>query len=306
MGIVWKVGEALTQFRRPKGEWADPHTLEKNKSRLDRFREIVVDPLNLLIDRVPEAGYVKDGLVYLHNGFRVKLSGENSYYDDFSEILVINRGVHEPLEEFAFQEMLKQSSGSGSMLEVGAYWGHYSMWFKGKNPRGQVVLAEPYESHLNVGKSNFSLNDLEGHFVQSFVGKPGPNTMSIAQILDSHKVEELEVLHVDIQGAEVQLLQDSERELKSGRVRRVFISTHSESIHSQIKTIITECGLIVEVESDYEHTTSEDGLIVARSPKAAKIESLGFEFMGRKNILKASSETLANYVAGISARSRMK
>lgn len=73
---------------------------------LGRFREIISDPLNLLIKRHPFAGTVDDDFVYLHNGNKVPLTGPYSYYGDFSDILVINRGVHEPLEEYVFQELL--------------------------------------------------------------------------------------------------------------------------------------------------------------------------------------------------------
>jgi hypothetical protein len=40
---------------------------------------------------------------------------------------VLNRGVHEPLEEFVFQEVLKRLPEACAMIELGAYWGHYSM-----------------------------------------------------------------------------------------------------------------------------------------------------------------------------------
>jgi hypothetical protein len=88
---------------------------------LGRFREIVSDPINLLIERVPMAGVVQGNVVILHNGNQVPLSGDGSYYGDFSHILVINRGVHEPLEEYVFQEMLKQLDDRPLMLELGAY-----------------------------------------------------------------------------------------------------------------------------------------------------------------------------------------
>jgi len=91
---------------------------------LGRFREIVSDPINLLIERVPDAGIVEGGLVVLHNGNRVPFSGAGAYYEGFSDILVINRGVHEPLEEFVFQELLKALPERPSMIELGAYWAH--------------------------------------------------------------------------------------------------------------------------------------------------------------------------------------
>ena len=74
---------------------------------LGRFREVISDPLNLLIHRVPLAGLVEKNEVYLHNGNIVPLDGAGAYYGQFIQLLVLNRGVHEPLEEYAFQELLK-------------------------------------------------------------------------------------------------------------------------------------------------------------------------------------------------------
>ena len=58
---------------------------------LGRFREIISDPLNLLIERDARSGVVEDDLVYLHNGNRVAVRGPLAYYDGFSDILIINR-----------------------------------------------------------------------------------------------------------------------------------------------------------------------------------------------------------------------
>ena len=134
---------------------------------LGRFREIVSDPINLLIERVPQAGFIEDNLVFLHNGNRVHYSGENAYYEGFSDILVINRGVHEPLEEFAFQECLKVLPQRPSMLELGAYWAHYSMWLKKKRPDAAVTMVEPDAGNLRVGSANFDLNNYRGEFAQA-------------------------------------------------------------------------------------------------------------------------------------------
>jgi hypothetical protein len=51
-----------------------------------RFREIISDPLNLLIERVPMAGTVQGNEVFLHNGNRVPLTGAAAYYGAFSQI----------------------------------------------------------------------------------------------------------------------------------------------------------------------------------------------------------------------------
>jgi hypothetical protein len=106
-----------------------------------RLRDIISDPLNHLIERNRDAGVVRDGTVTLHSGIVVPVSGSGAYCDDFSEILTLNRGVHEPLEEFTFQEVIRQIDPKPTMLELGAYWGHYSMWLKKFRPDANVYDA---------------------------------------------------------------------------------------------------------------------------------------------------------------------
>ena len=48
------------------------------EDHLGRHREIVSDPLNLFIRRVPDAGFVQNRLVTLHNGHRVAWRGPES------------------------------------------------------------------------------------------------------------------------------------------------------------------------------------------------------------------------------------
>ena len=90
----------------PKLTFADYKSLAKapDHNYFERFKEIISDPLNLLINRVPQSGFLdENNKVFLHNGISVDVNGKFSYYDNFSEILILNRGVHEPLEEYCFQ-----------------------------------------------------------------------------------------------------------------------------------------------------------------------------------------------------------
>ena len=94
----------------PELTFAKYKNLDKANSNnyFERFREIISDPINLLINRVPQSGFLdENNKVFLHNGISVDVNGEFSYYDNFSEILILNRGVHEPLEEYCFQQMLE-------------------------------------------------------------------------------------------------------------------------------------------------------------------------------------------------------
>jgi len=72
---------------------ADFLSLEKASAEnfVERFREVVSDPLNLLIKRTPSAGYIdKDNCIILHNGNRVPRGGPGAYYDNYSDLLIIN------------------------------------------------------------------------------------------------------------------------------------------------------------------------------------------------------------------------
>lgn len=171
---------------------------------LGQFREIIADPLNLLIERNCRAGTVEDGLVCLHNGNRVPIEGPNSYYGRFSDILVINKGVHEPLEEFVFQEVLRVVCDDPTMLELGSYWGHYSMWMKCQRPRARVFMVEPEPQNLEAGRSNFARHGYDGTFIQAFVGR---GQFEVDRWIREYDHRQISVLHVDIQGFEVEMLE---------------------------------------------------------------------------------------------------
>jgi hypothetical protein len=268
----------------------------KGSDYLGRFREIVSDPLNLLIRRNPLAGYVENGYVYLHNGLRVPLSGAGSYYDKFSEILVINRGVHEPLEEYAFQQLLPHLSANPTMLELGAYWAHYSMWLLQQRPLGSVWLVEPDADNLQAGIDNFHRNGFRGEFVKASVAH---GEFTVDQFLADHAPTQLDILHSDIQGHEVQMLIDAAKALSAQRVRYVFVSTHSQDLHAQALDLLRGYGYCVEINADYlKQTTSFDGLLFARSRYAAPIFP-GFSLLGRTDILSAGPDDVIKYLSQV-------
>jgi hypothetical protein len=156
---------------------------------LGRFREVVSDPNNQRIPRVPWAGVIgrdprfEDPFVVMHNGLRVLMG---SYYGAFSQILVINRGVHEPQEELAFSRVLDRITPGEGMVELGAYWGFYSAWFKSRHPENRAFLIEPEPLHLEAGRRNFELNALDGEFVRGHVG---PGGIDLASFMADRSIE---------------------------------------------------------------------------------------------------------------------
>jgi len=261
-----------------------------------RFREIVSDPLNLLIRRCPNAGFTDGPFVYLHNGLRVPISGPSSYYGDFSSIFVINRGVHEPLEEFIFQEVLEFMPRAPVMLELGAYWGHYSMWLKNCRPDADVHLVEPDPDNLKVGIENFELNGLSGTFIEDFVGNGG---FAVDKYLHEQSIPKLDILHADVQGYETEMLEACTQSLRACGIDFVFVSTHSQEHHGDCLFLLKASNYRVEVEVDFASgTTSHDGLIFASSPRRARVFD-GFSPLTRVQISSAQPEVLCDYLSKV-------
>jgi len=272
--------------------------LEKAKNFQERFKDAISDPLNLLIERVPEAGYMDDDLnIILHNGNRVPSDGKYSYYGNFSELLILNRGVHEPIEEYCFQEVLKHiDSINPIMIELGAYWAHYSMWFQKYFPNGHSILVESDMHNLKCGEFNFRLNGFSGNFINQEVAK---NHFEVDKYLAANKINILEILHSDIQGFELEMLECASNSLNNKQINYIFVSTHSEKLHSDVYKLLESHGYRIEVSSNFEsHTTSFDGFILATNPNIASVFK-NFNPLGRVEILHASPRALINSIQDV-------
>lgn len=252
------------------------------EDRLGRFREIVSDPLNALIRRHPMAGTVADGLVTLHNGLAVPATGRDAYYGDFSDILVINRGVHEPLEEYVFQTLLDRLQPDPRMLELGSYWAHYSMWLKQRRPDADVIMIDGSIDNLAVGQRNFARNGLTGEFRFMWIDA---ETFALERCGDSR----FDILHVDVQGAEVAALAGCIPALQEKRIRFLFVSTHSPDLHRSVRLVLDRYDYRVEAESGFEETTSFDGLVFAARPEEPRLLPSGFKPPSRREIVERAA-----------------
>lgn len=267
---------------------------------LGRWREILSDPLNFAIERDALAGIVdEEGLVRLHNGLSVA-AGEmaDAYYGIFSLILVLNRGVHEPLEEFVFQELLQVLPEGPTMLELGAYWGHYSMWLKLRRPAASVYLVEPDAERRSVGERNFARNGLDGVFMDGFVRRGG---FTVDSFLLEHGVSFLDVLHADIQGYEVEMVDGLTRSLSEGVIGHLLVSTHDDALHATLSDRLRHAGYRIVISSDFgSHTTAYDGFVMAsRADLADTLPTTLVDLapLGREEIARAHPRTLAAALA---------
>ncbi len=226
-----------------------------------RFREIMADPSNAYIPRVPDAGKVKDGAVVMHNGIKVYV-GDMAYYDQFSEILTLNKGVHEPQEERAFGEVLNFVTSGSVMVELGAYWSFYSMWFLQAVPDGRCFMVEPNARWLEVGVENFRLNQLQGDFTQAAVGR---EDLKLDEFVKNKGIDTVEILHADIQGHELEMSDGAEGLFARGGVKFAFVSTHSQALHFACLQRLQNRNFDILASVDFDNETyCFDGIIVAK------------------------------------------
>jgi len=219
----------------------------------------------------------------MHNGIRVLAGG---YYGAWIiEIIERLRGHHEPQEEAVFDAILRYISPHAIMLEIGGYWAYYSLWFlRGFAETRRAFVIEPDPDHLDVGQKNASINGYSISFTQGFVGArsepdvffstetAGPLQLpmiGISDFLATHRIETLDLLHCDSQGAELVALQSCEALLRAGRIKFVILSTHVHFIsgdpltHQRCLHLLRELGGQILAEHDVHESFSGDGLIAA-------------------------------------------
>ena len=187
------------------------------------------------IPKVDGAGEVfEEGgrrLQRMHNGVVIE---EGCYQVRWmTEVIRCLRGHHEPQEEFVFHQVVEcvaHTEEEPSMIELGAWWAYYSLWFAARVPSARIVALEPDPERLEVGRRNFQLNDLSDRatFVRGEIG-PTPDPLrtrirepmppachDLRSLLEASRLERVSLLHVDIQGAETVLL---DRARADSRVR---------------------------------------------------------------------------------------
>ena len=234
-----------------------------------RVQNVLASSDNDLIPRVRDAGSISGGIQIMHNGLKIYLG---SYYGpEYAKMLLLSKGVHEPQEERVFMEVLKDLPSNAVMIEMGAFWSFYSMWFNRALDQATNFMVEPDEFNLGQGMRNFRLNGIKGKFIQAFIGSKSSNsykvrTVSVDDIVAENSIDFVHVLHSDIQGYEYEMLRGAEVSFDKKKIAYVFISTHSNEIHYKCLQFLLDRNFILIASADLNESFSEDGLIVVRSP----------------------------------------
>ncbi|HEX3385313.1 MAG TPA: FkbM family methyltransferase [Mucilaginibacter sp.] len=243
-----------------------------------RIQDVLSCPDNQFIPRAAEAGHLKSKFQVMHNGLKVRKDGY--YGKGITRMLAKNKGVHEPQEERVFQEVLKLLPPESTMIELGAYWSFYSMWFLDQISGGKTFLFEPDARNLAIGKLNFEANRFNGDFTNAYIGDlldlaAQPPTLTVDYIVEHKKIGFIDVLHCDIQSHELDMLKGATGCIEKDLIRYFFISTHSNELHRSCLSFLVKYNYIIVCEADLFNSYSFDGLIVARSPNHNGIPAVG-------------------------------
>ncbi|MDA3924618.1 MAG: FkbM family methyltransferase [Kiritimatiellae bacterium] len=240
-----------------------------------RITDVLSAPDNLRIERVADAGRIIKDILVMHNG--VKIYTGSYYGDGMLELLVNNRGVHEPQEEFVFNRVIESLPEKCTMIELGAYWSFYSLSLLNKRPFASCYMVEPVKRNLASGLLNFRLNGCDGVFVNAGVGGVSsryPKVVTVDSLCEKYDIDFIDILHSDIQGNEVLMLDGAEKALGQKKVGWWFISTHSNSLHEECVQRLQQKGYEITASVNLEETYSFDGLIVANLPELSVEEEL--------------------------------
>ena len=215
----------------------------------------------------------------MHNGLVIR---RGVYHGDWmTEVIRRLRGHHEPQEEKVFAAVLDYLPESATMIELGSFWGYYSMWFHQRVQQPRCILVEPIAENLTAGEEHFRLNHMNGTFIRAFVGRESrPDAeflnwdgsrfrlpmVSVDGLMRERALETIDVLHTDVQGAEFDMLLGAERALAAWRIGYLFISTHGCEHGRCLKHLRARDYEILASHTVLE-SYSGDGLIAARSPK---------------------------------------
>jgi FkbM family methyltransferase len=239
------------------------------------------------LPKVIHAGEVID-----HNGERVQVMHDGTkvlaggYYGDWQmEIITRLRGHHEPQEERIFHHLLQHVRPGSLMVELGCFWAYYTNWYLGKVPNARAICLEPDGNHLRIGEANLRLNGRSARLIKAGVGENFAESIPLKRISDKAMVhvpiwnyhrlaqelgsERIEMLHLDVQGAEYGFLRSMQSCRKGQLPRFLVVSTHQAMLdgvsvgHRLCLQIMSDLGASILIEHSPEESFSVDGLVVA-------------------------------------------
>jgi hypothetical protein len=126
-----------------------------------------------------------------------------------------------------------------AMIELGSNWSYYSLLFKhilGKE-KTLNIMVEPHEESFKLSLEHFKLNNCDGIFYNKGITASTLNKdfVTLHEILKLNNLFNIDILHCDIDGSEMELIRNDFAFFERGVARYIFLFTHSNDINNQCK-----------------------------------------------------------------------
>jgi FkbM family methyltransferase len=188
--------------------------------------------------------------------------------------------LNQHLEEIKlFEDILDNLKNKKNpiMIEIGCFWALWSLIFKSKYIEGKNILIELNKRALDVGETNFKLNNFEyssfhggfcletsgtyknkendilypknenEFFNDNITGDIVGEELNLLDIFSQNQY--IDLLHMDIQGSEKCVIEQIIKFELINKIENIIICTHSNEIHNTIiKNIQKTHEKIIDVE----------------------------------------------------------
>lgn len=244
----------------------------------ERVRLVQASSENEKISKVENTGQIVDGHLVMYNGLKIH---PYSYYGKPAlNLLIQNNTVHEPQEEYVFERVLEGIKPNSLMVELGSFWSFYSMYFMKKCSGGRAILVEPSLENSAYGQYNLKLNNLKAEMHTALVSnkngftKKAKPLIKLDDFFKKKKIDFIDILHSDIQGAELDMLHGVEEYLSNQKIGYLFVSTHSNELHEDCFQYIKSFGYELITSINLDETYSFDGILIMKNKNYPGIGAL--------------------------------
>jgi hypothetical protein len=160
--------------------------------------------------------------------------------------------------ERCLQDWLASNVREGATcLDIGAAEGYFTLWMaKLAGATGTVLAFEPGPESPQI-RANFELNPTvplaKLEVFELFVSaESGEKSVSIDRLAETRGMTSIDVVKVDVEGAEVKVLEGM-REVLQRYHPRLFIEVHSQELLDQVKEITAKLGYQMKLELPPAH-----------------------------------------------------
>ena len=182
--------------------------------------------------------------------------------------------VNAHIDEFnRFEQIIENiKTEQPIMIELGCFWALWSIIFRKKFPNGKTIILEGDKNKLDVGISNLNKNNIDIlKYYHNTISRdfsdssfnPKVNDIGLDKIIIENNITHIDLLHADIQGSEIRLIDDIIILLSSRKISNIIIATHSTEIHNTILDKLSSINLELTINDiKYSHKKHDGEIII--------------------------------------------